>query len=409
MSNADNTTTTAVTLQEFHSQVFSHTTPVNENIYQPTVQEDFLNETITQALFKEVTCSNSSDHQGAVKYDIPLGMQIMLGVLMVLIMLVSMLGNSIVCLIVYQKPAMRSAINLLLANMAFSNIMLALLCLPFAFVTLVINGWPFGVVMCRIVAFLHSLFVCEAMCILLTISVDRYLIIVQRKDKLTPHKARLLIVSSWCVSAAVSFPPTVGWGLYHNYSGWVQCVVHDYRNPGDLTYIILATCAMFFFPMMTMGYAYLCILNTVRRNALRIQNHPESFNISQVNKLGLTGISRPPKVNIDMSFKTRAFKTILILYLVFVLCWLPYTVTRILWNLTKTTHVQYFSGNIILWLGYMNSAFNPIIYCWRIRKFREACLEIIPKSFKLLPTLPGRTRRRINPKAVYECNEQSTV
>ena len=96
--------------------------------------------------------------------DIGVGLasKIILTIIMVITMLGSIFGNSVVCLIVYQKPPMRSAINLLLANMALSNILLALGCMPFALTTLLAESWVFGMVLCRIVAFFHRLFICEA-------------------------------------------------------------------------------------------------------------------------------------------------------------------------------------------------------------------------------------------------------
>lgn len=333
---------------------------------------------------------------------LPLVFKIPVGIIMIIMMFISLSGNIIVCIIVYQKPAMRSAINLLLANMALSNILLSVLCMPFAFITMILDQWIFGDILCRIVAMLHLLLVSEAMAILLAISLDRYLIIVRRRDKLNPLRARLIIGCSWCFSFAISIPPLIGWATYEFYDGFLQCVIEKHRHAGDLLYIILTTFTIFFLPMTVMSYSYLCILNTVRKNSMRVQNQPDNFNIPQVNKLGLASTNRQGKLNVDMSFKTRAFKTILILYLVFLICWAPYAITSIVWNLTQSLPINYIGSAIVLWLGYMNSGLNPMIYCWRIKKFREACQELLPKSVKLLPQIPRKTQRRVNPSSVYE-------
>lgn len=60
---------------------------------------------------------------------------------LVLMIAIGFLGNTIVCLIVYQKPAMCSAINLLLATLAFSDIMLSLVCMPFTAVSIITVNW----------------------------------------------------------------------------------------------------------------------------------------------------------------------------------------------------------------------------------------------------------------------------
>ncbi|XP_022082096.1 high-affinity lysophosphatidic acid receptor-like [Acanthaster planci] len=345
----------------------------------------------------------------AYQQRLPVGAIVVLTALMVLMIVISALGNSIVCLIVYQKPAMRSAINLLLANLAFADIMVALLCMPFALVTLVAGDWLLGPAMCQITAFLYLFFVMEATFILATISVDRYFIIVRRKDKLNPHRAKILIGLSWLTSAVVAFPPLVGWARFGYVPGHVQCQFKPPASPADTAYIFCLYLAVFYVPCAAMSFSYLFILNTVRRNSLRIQNHPESLSISQASKLGLTSLPRPSRVNVDMSFKTRAFTTILLLFIVFIVCWAPSAVSVYVELFSASSQINPVGKAFILWLTYLNSAFNPIIYCWRIKKFREACRELAPKTFRLLPKLPGRTRRRIRPSAMYECNEQSSV
>ena len=335
---------------------------------------------------------------------LPLALKIVCGTLMVVMLIVSIAGNTIVCLIVYRKPAMRSAINILLANMALSNILLALLCLPFAFVTLVLDDWIFGTVMCKEISFLHALFVSEAVCILLTISMDRCLIIVWRKDTLTPVRAKRVMVVSWCLATVISFPPTVGWGMYHYYAGWIQCTLEEYRSDADIVYIVFFFSLVFYIPMLVMGYAYACILKTVRRNSHKVHMQPQSLAMVQAAaRIGLT-MTVPPWKSADVTSKTRAFKTILILFLIYVICWLPYAVGFIPWNFKRTMEDHHVTGTIVLWLGYMNCTLNPIVYCWRIQKFREACADLFPKSLHFLPHLPKSTKRKINPGAAYECN-----
>ena len=367
----------------------------------------------TMTTGQDSNCSGPDVDPSSQGSKLELSMKVCLALLMVLMVIVSMLGNSIVCLIVYQKPAMRSAINLLLANMALSNILLSIGCMPFALTTLILNAWVFGTTLCRIIAFLHSFFVCEAVTILMAISVDRYFIIVRHKDKLTPHRARVLILVTWCISVLLSVPPILGWGVYRYYRGWVQCVLGESNSPAETSYLLVSMTLTFYGPMLVMAHAYVCILNTVRKNKHRVhvQNHLNTYTVNPTVQLGLPrrSMAQPPHVSIDMSFKTRAFKTILLLFVVYVLCWAPYAITMVAWNLSHTLNRQALLGNLILWLGYLNTAVNPCIYCWRIKKFREACQEIISKSFKILPNIPVQTKRRINPSAVYEYTDHSTV
>ncbi|XP_044146475.1 probable G-protein coupled receptor 63 [Bufo gargarizans] len=341
-----------------------------------------------------------------------LPLQIILSAVMIIILLLSFLGNFVVCLMVYQKAAMRSAINILLASLAFADLLLSILNMPFALITIIITEWIFGEVFCRVSAMFFWLFVIEGVAILLIISIDRFLIIVQKQDKLNPHRAKILIAISWATSLCIAFPLAVGNPHLQVPSRAPQCVFGYTTNAGYKAYVILVVLIFFFIPFMVMLYAFMGILNTVRHNAVRIHSHPDSICLSQASKLGLMSLQRPFQMNIDISFKTRAFTTILILFIVFIVCWAPFAT----YSLVATFNSDFYNksnffeiSTWLLWLCYLKSALNPIIYYWRIKKFRDACLDLMPKYFKFLPQLPGHTRRRIRPSAIYVCGEHRSV
>lgn len=350
--------------------------------------------------------------EAQVPQGVGLPLQIFFCVIMVAILLVALSGNVVVCLMVYQRSAMRSAINILLASLAFADMMLAILNMPFALVTVVTTSWIFGDVFCRVSAMLFWLFVMEGVAILLIISIDRFLIIVQKQDKLSPQRAKLLIVVTWGLSFIFSFPLAVGSPLLQIPPRAPQCVFGYGTEPGYHAYVLILMLVFFFIPFMVMLYTFMGILNTIRHNAIRIHSHSDSICLSQASKLGLLSLQRPFQMNIDMSFKTRAFTTILILFSVFTVCWAPFTAYSLLTTFSdgfyrKDSFFQI--STWVLWLCYLKSALNPLIYYWRIKKFRDACLDLMPKYFKFLPQLPGNTKRRIQPSAVYVCGEHRSV
>ncbi|KAK6490128.1 putative G-protein coupled receptor 63 [Huso huso] len=339
-------------------------------------------------------------------------LQVFLSTVIIFILLVSFLGNVVVCLMVYKRAAMRSAINILLASLAFADMMLAVLNMPFALVSVITTHWIFGDVFCKVSAMFFWLFVIEGVAILLIISIDRFLIIVQKQDRLNPYKAKVLIGISWAFSFCFSFPLALGKPDLQIPSRAPQCVFGYTTEPGYHAYVVLIMLVFFFIPFMVMLYTFLGILNTVRHNAIRIHSHPDSICLSQVSKLGLMSLQRPFQMNIDMSFKTRAFTTILILFTVFTVCWAPFTIYSLISTFNSSF---YYKANFfeistwLLWLCYLKSALNPLIYYWRIKKFRDACLDLMPRYFKFLPQLPGHTKRRIRPSAIYVCGEHRSV
>uniref|UniRef100_W5NK14 G protein-coupled receptor 63 n=1 Tax=Lepisosteus oculatus TaxID=7918 RepID=W5NK14_LEPOC len=281
-----------------------------------------------------------------------LPLRVFLLIIIISILLVSFLGNVVVCLMVYQRSAMRSAINILLASLAFADMMLAILNMPFALVTVVTTQWIFGEVFCRVSAMFFWLFVMEGVAILLIISIDRFLIIVQKQDKLSPYRAKVLIGVSWGISFCFSFPLAIGKPNLQVPSRAPQCVFGYTTEPGYHTYVVLIMLVFFFIPFMVMLYTFMGILNTVRHNAIRIHSHT---------------------MNIDMSFKTRAFTTILILFAVFTVCWAPFTTYSLVSTFNSGFYYKsdFFEiSTWLLWLCYLKSALNPLIYYWRIKKFR---------------------------------------
>lgn len=350
-----------------------------------------------------VSSSKAMDSGFALAFMVPLAG------LMIVMFFVSVVGNLIVCYIVYQKPAMRSAINLLLATLAMADVITAILCLPFAIVTIVAGGkWILGDGFCHVNGLLYSFLLTEATFVLLTISVDRYLIIVRRRDTLTPKKAKLYISCSWVFALAITFPPVLGWGSYTHIAGQIQCSLRfpdPKRNMADLSYGLFYFSTSFVIPFITMSYCYYSILKTVRRNSTRVQNHPPVPGGVMATQMHRTG-----RMNIDYSFKTRAFTTILILYLLFIFCRIGHTVTRVhllFYGYDKSLSFEV--DAVVLWITYLNCTIKPIIYYWRISKFREACLDIMPPWCQLPRCLPGRPIRRIRPHAVYEVDKKSVV
>ncbi|KAJ8275054.1 hypothetical protein COCON_G00096790 [Conger conger] len=343
---------------------------------------------------------------------VSLPLQVFFLIAIIVILLVSLLGNAVVCLMVYQRSAMRSAINILLASLAFGDMMLAVLNMPFALVTVMTTHWIFGDAFCRVSAMFFWLFVIEGVAILLIISIDRFLIIVQKQDKLSPYRAKVLIGVAWVLSFCFSFPLAVGQPRLQVPSRAPQCVFGHSTEPGYRAYVVLVALVVFFVPFTVMLYTFMGILGTVRHNAIRIHSHTDSICLSQASKLGLMSLQRPIQMSIDMSFKTRAFTTILVLFSVFTICWAPFTAYILVSTFSRSFYQRasfFETSTWLLWLCYLKSALNPLIYYWRIKKFRDACLDLMPKYFKFLPQLPGNTRRRIRPSAIYVCGEHRSV
>jgi len=80
---------------------------------------------------------------------------------------------------------------------------------------------------------------------------------------------------------------------------------------------------------------------------------------------------------ISLSQEKRAAKTLGIIVGCFILCWLPFFMIALIRPWCKTCTFHPILIGIITWLGYLNSALNPIIYTFFNRDFRTAFEKIL--------------------------------
>ena len=67
--------------------------------------------------------------------------------------IISITGNSLVCIAAYRNPNLRSTTNLYIIALAVSDLLCATIEMPLASSTLVIGRWDFGDVVCEIQGF----------------------------------------------------------------------------------------------------------------------------------------------------------------------------------------------------------------------------------------------------------------
>ncbi|KAL3883789.1 hypothetical protein ACJMK2_030020 [Sinanodonta woodiana] len=340
--------------------------------------------------------------------EIPLEVKIPFAFILLIIIAIGCGGNMIAFLLVYKKTSMRSAINLLLANMALADMFLGIVSMPFIFSTIVSKLHIHGIITCVCFSTLQNIFVSVSISTLMTISVDRYLIIVHRRDKLTPRSAKVLIGMSWTVSSILFIFPMFFILITTSKLDDMICVIISRTTTIYSAYHIVIAIAVFFVPFSVMTYTYSRIQITVRKNARRIHvSHGSSISVSVTQyscKLGLPAIVKPYKGVADLNFKRRAFKTIFILFFTCVLFWLPYAIYLTLVG-SASTRQREIAIIALICVGFTKSASNPIIYAARIKKYREACFKILPLPPKIPISLRVITKKRVNPGSLYECSE----
>ncbi|XP_005996938.1 prokineticin receptor 1b [Latimeria chalumnae] len=135
--------------------------------------------------------------------------RIVIGVALICIMLICGVGNFVFIAALARYKKLRNLTNLLIANLAISDFIVAIICCPFEIDYYVVKqlSWEHGHTLCISVNYLRTLSLYVSTNALLAIAVDRYLAIVHPlKPRMKYQTASLLIVVVWIMSILIAIP-----------------------------------------------------------------------------------------------------------------------------------------------------------------------------------------------------------
>ncbi|XP_048764478.1 RYamide receptor-like [Ostrea edulis] len=284
-------------------------------------------------------------------------LQTMFIVMYSFIIVIAVGGNGIVCYLVYAYKRMRTVPNYFIVNLALSDIIMAIFCIPFTFVAnLMLNYWPFGELMCPVVCYLQIVSVFLSAYTLMAMSVDRYIVIVHPfRKRITTEYTLFIIIIIWILSLSIPIPTLFNARIeyYSNTSG--QCLeTWEGNEEGRYAYSVGIMVLHYFAPMLVMMFCY----TTIRYHIWLKHNQKDDQN-----KRRLQLASAKQKM-------IRMMVTVVIFY---ALCWLPFHVITLAGEQNPEIYNQSFMPVLWVffhWLSMSNSCYNPIIYIWMSPKFR---------------------------------------
>lgn len=90
--------------------------------------------------------------------------------------------------------------------------------------------------------------------------------------------------------------------------------------------------------------------------------------------------------NVALPQERRAVKTLGIVVGCFIVCWLPFFIVAIAKPLCQSCYFDSVITGVVTWLGYFNSACNPVIYTFFNKDFRSAFRKIFTCRYPNLPS-----------------------
>uniref|UniRef100_A0A673ASS8 Opsin 4b n=1 Tax=Sphaeramia orbicularis TaxID=375764 RepID=A0A673ASS8_9TELE len=288
--------------------------------------------------------------------DVPGYVHYTIGVVIMAVGITGMLGNF---LVIYAfSRGLRTPSNIFIINLAITDFLMCLTQTPIFFISSMHKQWIFGKKACELSAFCGALFGICSMMTLMVIAVDRYVVITRPLASLgvMSHRKALLI-SPWPgLLRRVEPPPVLRWSAY---------VPEGLMDPSVRSYTMLLFTFVFFIPLSIIIVCYFCIFRAIRHTTRAIT------------KITCETRDSAKKFH-KMKNEWRMAKIALIVILLFVISWAPYSCAAL----------TAFAGYANLLTPYMNSIpaviakasaiHNPIIYAITHPKYRSAISRYVP-------------------------------
>ncbi|KAM6181797.1 LOW QUALITY PROTEIN: trace amine-associated receptor 4-like [Erethizon dorsatum] len=275
-------------------------------------------------------------------------------ILIICSILMTMLGNMAVIISIAHFKQLHSPTNFLILSMATTDFLVSCVVMPFSTIRSIDSCWYFGDLFCKLHSCCDIMLCTTSIFHLCFISVDRYYAVcdpLRYVTKITMPVIEFFLLISW------PFPIFCAFDLV--FSGLNVIGAEDFIAAMDCTGLcvlifnnlwLLASLIAFFLPGTVMVGIYIHVLTVARKHAKQIGTGPRTKQAESESRMKPTS-----------KRESKATKTLSIVMVVFVACWLPFFVLTIVDPFIDfTTPEDLYS--VFLWLAYSNSTFNPIIY-----------------------------------------------
>ncbi|XP_077280997.1 cholecystokinin receptor type A isoform X2 [Temnothorax americanus] len=175
------------------------------------------------------------------------------------IFFLSIVGNSLVLITLARNKRMRTVTNVYLLNLAVSDLLLGVFCMPFTLLGQILKNFVFGLMMCKLIPYFQAVSVSVGVWTLVAISLERYFAIcrpLKSRRWQTQFHAYKMIAVVWTLSLTWNAPILVVSQLKSLSGGRHKCRENWPSVGTERAYNIFLDGTLLLIPLLLMSLAY---------------------------------------------------------------------------------------------------------------------------------------------------------
>ncbi|KAG9467854.1 hypothetical protein GDO78_014171 [Eleutherodactylus coqui] len=346
-----------------------------------------------------------------------------------IIFVLSVLGNTLIIIVLVMNKRLRTITNCFLLSLAVSDIMVTMLCMPFTLIPNLMGNFIFGEVICKTAAYFMGISISVSTFNLVAIAIERYSAIcnpLKSRVWQTRSHAYKVIAATWILSIIIMIPylvynKLVSFTMANNQLGY-QCRLECPNDQAQQAWYVILLTVLFFIPGVVMIVAYGLISHELYRGiqfemdlnkeakankngvsvaiSTSVANSDESDgcyvqvnkrrNTMEMSTLTAGNCTKMDRARINSSeakltAKKRVIRMLIVIVAMFFICWMPIFVVNTWKAFDKKSAYKILSGSPISFihlLSYTSACVNPIIYCFMNKRFRKAFLATFAGCIK---------------------------
>lgn len=293
-----------------------------------------------------------------------------LGIVMVILGLISWIGNGVVVYVFCTTKSLRTPSNLLVVNLAFSDFLMMVVMSPPMVINCYYETWVLGPMMCDLYACCGSLFGCTSIWSMTMIAFDRYNVIVKglAAKPMTIKLALLKILLIWLHAVLWTIAPLLGWNRYVPEGNMTSCGT-DFLSKDWLarSYILVYSIFVYYSPLFLIIYSYWFIIKAVAAHEKNMRDQAKKMNVASLRS----------SENESTSAECKLAKVALTTISLWFMAWTPYLVINYIgiFEAAKLSPLTTIWGSLF---AKANAIYNPIVYGISHPKYRAALNEKLP-------------------------------